>query len=378
MSKPIPFFAESLNTLKHMLGYGFMYDLRKQVRLRDFNLEEQGSASATDEPPKHIDSVTNQVFDSDSHKYLEHISKTVDKALSTGIDADKHQYELTRIIDNPYSLLVFFKDSTEEKNVLLSLLHHSASNGNTEAMNELVNFYAPPNDHHKYAESAYSNHKTALKLLTKSCNLGSSISAAQLAEIYEGKSHIQGLAPDKEMALAMRELEDEWRLKAKTNKTIAPPDHNKKQVSTYLKAKAWYEQALNSGTGQPLKHVPLNSVSKYYKLAEQGGDLGTPAEKYHAIAYLKTQTQNRLPYQADGKQIAEAMFDLGVMYKLGINGLEIDHVEAGSLLSTAGIYDINVRREIKAMSMDDAPNLADNMPEPQIEPAKKIPGPRFG
>lgn len=185
MNKPIPFFAESLNTLKHALGHDFMHGLNKQVAQHDFDSQGQGNASATDETPKYIDSITFQEIETDSHKYLKHISNTVDKALSTEPDANKYQYELTRIIDNPYSLLVLFEDSSEENKVALSLLHHASSNGNTDAMNELASFYAPPEHHYKYTENPHTNPQLALKLLTQSSNLGSADAAARLAEIHD-------------------------------------------------------------------------------------------------------------------------------------------------------------------------------------------------
>lgn len=238
MKKPASFFPESLSTLRPMMGFGFRFDLRQQLNDLCYESENGSNALAANEPPKYIDSITLKEFDTDSHEYLKHFTDTLDKALSGEPNTDKEQFEVTRMMDNPYSTLIFFDDQEEERKVSLSLLHHAAMNDNCDAMNELSGFYAPKNNHHKYKIGAYSSTKTALRLLIKSSNLGSSEATNQLASIYDNESHIKEVEPNKEMAEALRELAAkqytaELSNKAKLNKT----KDEEKQASTLIKAK---------------------------------------------------------------------------------------------------------------------------------------------
>lgn len=380
MEKPRNFIPEALSTLKGIMGYGFMFDLRQQ--LNDLQMENEisindPSSSLVDETPIHVDSITLNEYKVDSPAYLKHFTDTADKALSGEPNSSKAQYELTRMLDNPYSALIYFDDNTDEKAVSLSLLHYAAVDNNADAMNELANFYAPPQGHHKYTKNAFSSTKTALRLLIKASNFGSSQATGTLAQIYNDTHHIKEVEPSAEIAQALRELQAaQHSLESVKLNALKHEKVEQKKADTYIKAKAWYGQTLNSGTGKPLKHEPLHTINKYYEKVKNT-QIGSKAGREAAIDYLKSVTKNRLLFQNDSAAVAKPMFDLGVMYLKGINGLEKDEREADSLLATAGMYDAGIKREIEAFKMTEAHKI-EVQPEIEQAPVKRMSGPRLG
>jgi len=379
MDKQKAFIPEALSTLRDMTGYSFIFNLRQQVNA--INSESSGNASVTDTPPKHIDSITKKEYTLDSPDYLKHFIDTLDTALSGEANVGKEQFEVTRMLDNPYSGLEFFDDSIEEKKMALSLLHYAVTDDNCDAMNDLADFYAPPKGHHKYTKSAYTSTKTALRLLIKASNFGSSEATGKLAKIYDGSHHIKEVEVNQETAQALRELQAAQRsIEALNSGSLQSIKDDQKQIETYNKAKIWYKQTLDSGTGNPLKHEPLHSVSRYYEKAKLH-NADTVTSQRLAIQYLKSQTKNRSwlseNHQSNPADRANALFDLGVMHKLGINGLEVNEQEASSLFFSAGNNSLDTRREIEAMNMTDeiTPAFEQNT---KHAPAKTMTGPRLG
>lgn len=376
MKKPAPFFPESLHTLKATMGYSFQFDLRQQLLENYRDSVAEGNPSDVDEPPKYIDSITLKEFDTDSPDYLNHFTDTLKKALSGEPNTNQEMFEITRMMDNPYSLLVYFNDQTEEQKTALSLLHHAAIQDNCDSLNELASFYGPTKNHHKYKIGAYSNTKTALKLLIKASTLGSSEATKRLADIYDGSSHIKEVEPNQNKADELRELAAKQYGKEVSNKALL----NKaivveKQAITHVKARAWYKETLESGTGRPLKHEPMDAINKYYEKALQASKQGRFISKEMATDYLKAQTRNRRPYQPDRAEVAKPMFDLGIMYQKGLNGLEVDEREASSLLFTASNYDAGIKREIETMLLESAMS---NQPAETRARTMKSAGPRMG
>lgn len=380
MEKSKHFIPEALSTLKGIMGYGFMFDLRQQL----FNLQMEkeisindSHASFVDETPIHVDSITLNEYPVDSVAYLKHFTDTAEKALSGEPNSGKAQFELTRMLDNPYSALIYFSDSTEEKAVSLSLLHYAAVDNNADAMNELASFYAPPQGHHKYTKNAFSSTKTALRLLIKASNFGSSQATGTLAQIYANTHHIKEVEPSAETAQALRDLQAaQHSLESVKLNALKHEKAEQKKVDTYNKAKDWYRQTLNSGTGNPLKHEPLHAINKYYEKVKYT-QIGSRAGREAAIDYLKYVTKNRRLFQDGSSDISKPMFDLGVMYLKGINGLEKDEQEANSLLATASMYDASIKHQIEAIKTAETLKVE---PPPTTEqaPTKRMTGPRLG
>lgn len=376
MKKSIPFIPESIHTLKATMGYGFIFNLREQVNERYRALEySEGSASVTDQV-KYTDSITQTEYETDSPAYLKHFIRTLDKALSGEKNSDKEQYEASRILENPYSTLIFFDDQTEENDAYLSLLHHAAIGNNCDALNELSVFYAPPDNHHKYRVGVYSNSITATKLLFKASSLGSLDATQKLIAIYSGQSHIKAPKPCQDQLTTLKSTEAKQYIEKLSEKAIANKASDTYMLANlYDKAKDWYKNTLETGTEKPLKHEPLSSINRYYEKAYTAKLAGHDIDQEMAIKYLKTQTKNQRPYQRNGTEIAKPMFDLGVMYLKGINGLEQDDLKASSLFHTARAYDQNMTHEIEAMLLEQKIRIN----EPDTDPSpKKAYSPKFG